>query len=146
MWFVFDNIEHRNDLQGQSGKKYSGYVVTGTKRGYDGAPDVPYQKILFENQSCTVIERGIPRPGVSIVQFFQKGVKPGDLLVIKNERDGRFWKWDTITKRDESIPTYEPLTEEEIQNYSKSGSSTQPAAAPAAKLPSFLSDNSSVPF
>lgn len=145
MWFVFDNIEHRTDLQGQSGKTYSGYVVTGTKRGFDGAPDAPYQKVLFENQSCTIVERGIPRPGMSIVQFFQKGVKPGELLVIKSEREGRFWRWSTITKRDEVIPTYEPLTDADVQNY-KQNNPTVNVTAPAAKLPSFLSEPTQVPF
>lgn len=150
MWFVFDNIEHRNDLKGQSGRTYSAYVVTGTRRGFNGEPDMPYQKVLFPNQSCTIIERGIPRPGMSIVQFFEKAVTPGETLSIKSERDGKFWKWDTISKMEETLPTYEPLTEEEIQRYrqSNSSSASSPAttAAPAAKLPSFLSDNSSVPF
>lgn len=149
MWFVFDNIEHRNDLKGQSGRTYSAYVVTGTRRGFNGDPDMPYQKVLFPNQSCTIIERGIPRPGMSIVQFFEKAVTPGETLSIKSERDGKFWKWDTISKMEETLPTYEPLTEEEIQKYRQSQANAAPAnntAVPAAKLPSFLSDNTSVPF
>ena len=83
MWFVFDNIEHRNDLKGQSGRIYSAYVVTGTRRGFNGDPDMPYQKVLFPNQSCTIIEHGIPRPGMSIVQFFEKAVTPGETLPLR---------------------------------------------------------------
>lgn len=115
MWLKFDSIDYRENLEGQSGKKYSAWVVSGTKKGFKGEPDQPYTKVLFENQTITVIERGITRPGQSVVQFFQKAAKPGDVFDIKSERDGKFWKWITITKLEDNNPTYTPLTDEEVQ-------------------------------
>lgn len=145
MWFKFENIEEKHDLVGQSGKKYSGFVVTGMKKGFQGEPDTPYQKTLFSNQAITVIERGITRPGQSVVQFFQKAAQPGDMFDIKSEREGKFWRWISIAKLEDNNPTYEPLTDEQVKAYEMVQAASRPQYAQPtgvsgmdAKLPAFL--------
>lgn len=147
MWFRFESIDEKHNLVGQSGKSYSGFVVSGVKLGYQDSPDQPYQKVLFPNQACTVIERGITRPGVSVVQFFQKAAKPGDVFDIKSEREGKFWKWISIAKREDNNPTYEPLTDEQVNQYKMAqaaqapmnvGTIRQQTSAPA--LPSYFNE------
>lgn len=147
MWFRFESIDEKHDLIGQSGKPYSGFVVSGVKLGYQDTPDQPYQKVLFSNQACTIIEHGITRPGMSIVQFFQKAAKPGDVFDIKSEREGKFWKWISISKREDNNPTYEPLTDEQVNQYKMAQAAQAPmnvnnirpqSAAPA--LPSYFTE------
>ncbi len=117
MWVIFDKIQYRDDLVGkESGKTYSGWEATGTKKGYQGTPDEDWTKVFFDNQTTTVIENGLPNHNQSIVQFFQKACKQGDRLSIKMERDGRFWRIVSIENRNSEAPTYTPLSEQTIQS------------------------------
>lgn len=115
MWFTFEKIEERKGLVGKSGKPYDAWVVSGTKRGFQDSPDSPYEKTIFDNNVVTVVEKGVTRRGQSLLQFFQKAVKPGDTLSITSERDGKFWRWAKIENIAKSVPTYEPLSDEEAE-------------------------------
>lgn len=118
MWFVFNNIELKHDLVSRAGKTFTGYVLNGEKKGYNGEPNTPYQKILFENTVATVIEQGIERPNCSVVQFFQKACRPGDIVIMKfSRRGGNMWDIASVEKLSNSseLPTYEPLTAEQVQ-------------------------------
>jgi hypothetical protein len=117
-WITFESIEHEKDRVSKTGKKYDCYVLHGTKKGYNGAPDEAYEKIFFDNSATCIIEKGVSRPNISVVQFLQKGVNPGDMLVIKNtKRQGR-WELDSIenltTSRGGSASDYAPITPEEL--------------------------------
>ena len=97
----------------RQGKKFDGWVIHGTKKGFQETPDEPYTKTIFDNQSITVVEKGVVRRGQSLLQFLQKAVKPGDTLSIQSERDGKFWRWTKIENRSQENPSYEPLTDEQ---------------------------------
>lgn len=113
MIFLFDSVEQIKDRVSRQGKRYDCWVVKGKKKGFDGAPDLPYEKTIFETDTITVIEQGITRPGCSLLQFLQKACVPGDSLTVVSERDGKFWRWASIQKYtgkgSKPIPTYEPL-------------------------------------
>lgn len=113
MWIVFDSITRHDDLvSSKTGNTYTGYVLKGTKKGFQGEPDAPYEKVFFDTQATTVIEKGVSRPGKSVVQFFQKACKPGDTIIIKNERDGKNWRIVSVENIAGKVPTYEPLPDE----------------------------------
>ena len=112
MWIIFDKIEERNDLVSKAGKNYTGFILSGTKKGFEGTADEPYEKVFFDTQTATVIEKGVSRPGKSIVQFFQKACKAGDMLVIRNEKDGKNWRIVSIENISGKKPSYEPLPED----------------------------------
>lgn len=123
MWFIFDKIEERKGLKGRSGKEYDAFVVCGTKKGFQGEPDSPYEKTIFPNTPVTVIEKGVTRPNQSLVQYFQKACHPGDTIIITSEREGRFWRWAKVENRSTSnVLSYEPLTDEEAERIRKSQS------------------------
>jgi len=92
-------------------------VMKGIKKGYDNAPDEPYEKVFFDNSATTVIEKGVARPGISIVQFLQKACKPGDTICIKNVRKQGRWELESIENKTTSkggfAVDYEPLSNEE---------------------------------
>ena len=113
MWLVFEGIEEKKDMVSRQGKKFDGWVIHGTKKGFQETPDEPYTKTIFDNQSITVVEKGVVRRGQSLLQFLQKAVKPGDTLSIQSERDGKFWRWTKIENRSQENPSYEPLTDEQ---------------------------------
>ena len=113
MWLVFEGIEEKKDMVSRQGKKFDGWVIHGTKTGFQETPDEPYTKTIFDNQSITVVEKGVVRRGQSLLQFLQKAVKPGDTLSIQSERDGKFWRWTKIENRSQENPSYEPLTDEQ---------------------------------
>ena len=113
MWLVFEGIEEKKDMVSRQGKKFDGWVIHGTKMGFQETPDEPYTKTIFDNQSITVVEKGVVRRGQSLLQFLQKAVKPGDTLSIQSERDGKFWRWTKIENRSQENPSYEPLTDEQ---------------------------------
>ena len=113
MWLVFEGIEEKKDMVSRQGKKFDGWVIHGTKKGFQETPDEPYTKTIFDNQSITVVEKGVVRRGQSLLQFLQKAVKPGDTLSIQSERDGKFWRWTKIENRSQEKPSYEPLTDEQ---------------------------------
>ena len=92
MWLIFDSIEHRTDLESRKGTTYSGYVLSGLKKGYDTEPDEPYSKILFDGTIVTVIQ-GASKVQMDLVEFFQQCNKD-DLVVIKQEKAGaEKWNW-----------------------------------------------------
>jgi len=115
MILVFESIEEVKDKISRQGKRYDCWIVRGKKKGFEGAPDMPYEKTIFPTDTITVLEQGISRPGCSLLQFLQKACKPGDSLTIKSERDGKFWRWANIQKYEGrggfggDLPTYEPL-------------------------------------
>lgn len=120
MWFIYDKIEFKDDLVSRAGKRYSGWLLQGEKKGFNGEPNQPWQKTLFESTAATVIEKGIDRPNCSVVQFFQKACQPGDTVIITQERRvGTANMWDIVSVQklgdNAPLPTYEPLTEEQLQ-------------------------------
>lgn len=129
MWFTFQNIEEKKNMPSRTGKTFDGYVVTGIKKGFDGAEDTEYTKVIFDTQVITVIEKGVTRRGQSLVQFLQKACKPGDTLVIKSERDGKFWRWASIENRAEAKPSYTPLSETEAEYLREKQESSFPSDA-----------------
>lgn len=115
MWLIFDSIEFNPNLVSRTGTKYGAWVLKGKRKGYNGEEDSPYEKKFFDNQATTIIEHGIPRPNCSIVQFFQKGVVPGDVVKIKFVRNGQRWDVESMEPLAKTAPTYEPLTESEVE-------------------------------
>lgn len=92
MWLTFGNIEFRDDLMSRKNTKYSGYVVTGVKKGFDGEPDEEYSKIIFEG-AFTTVKQGDNSVTMSLIEFF-KLCQPGDMIAIKSERAGQEkWNW-----------------------------------------------------
>lgn len=142
MWFIFDSIELKHDLVARSGRTFSGYVLSGERKGYDKEPNTPYQKIVFENTATTVIEKGIERPNCSVVQFFQKACNPGDIVIIKfSRRGGNMWDIASLEKLGESkdLPSYEPLTEEQAQALKSQGvEGSEAAYAATATTPAWV--------
>jgi hypothetical protein len=114
MWITFDSIEYNPKCTSRNGKTFAGWVAKGTKKGFDDEPDSPWEKVFFDNNATTIIERGISRPGCSIVEFLQKACKKGDTLVIRNERDGKFWRVVSMQNISMDKPSYTPLTEAEV--------------------------------
>ena len=134
MWLVFEGIEEKKDMVSRQGKKFDGWVIHGTKKGFQETPDEPYTKTIFDNQSITVVEKGVVRRGQSLLQFLQKAVKPGDTLSIQSERDGKFWRWTKIENRSQENPSYEPLTDEQADLLS---SAQKPAEDSEDNIPSW---------
>ena len=115
MWIDFKSIEYRKDIKSKAGNTFDGYILSGNKRGYQDDPDDPnWEKVLFDSQAVTVIERGVARPNQSLVGYLQTVCKEGDLLALKSEKRGRFWEITTIENLSENKPQYTPLTEEEF--------------------------------
>lgn len=124
MWFIFESIEYKPNLIAKSGATYSAYVLKGEKKGFDKEPNTPYEKKIFDNTATTVIEKGIERPNCSVVQFFQKAVKPGDTVIVKFVRRGTtMWDIASLEKLEyrNDVPTYEPLTEEQASALKSNG-------------------------
>ena len=117
MWFQFDTLAFEEGRTSRTGTKYNAWVLRGKRKGFKGEPDTPYEKVVFENTTGTVIEKGINRPDCSVLQFFQKAVKPGDIVKIKYVRNGQRWEFGTLEKlNDAANPTYEPLTDEQVSS------------------------------
>ena len=135
MWLVFEGIEEKKDMVSRQGKKFDGWVIHGTKKGFQETPDEPYTKTIFDNQSITVVEKGVVRRGQSLLQFLQKAVKPGDTLSIQSERDGKFWRWTKIENRSQENPSYEPLTDEQADMLR---SAQKPAEDSEDNIPSWV--------
>lgn len=114
-WIIFDKIEYQENLKSKAGTPYSAYVLTGTKKGYDGAPDEPYRKVMFETTPTTIIEGEIERPGISMVSFFQNACKQGDTVILKNVRKAKGWEIVSLENlrlsKGASAKPYTPLTE-----------------------------------
>lgn len=145
MWVEFNSIESSDKITSRAGKTFPGWIAKGTKKGYDGAPDSPWEKIFFDNSDTTIIERGVARPGISIVSFLRDGCKAGDTLVIRNEREsnGKFWRITSIENISQKKPaTYKPLSDEEITALQLK----QCGAEPTVEAPEFVREAPAVPF
>ena len=118
-WIIFDSIDFEQNRKSKAGKPYDCYVLRGIKKGFDGAADEPYEKIFFENSATSIIEKGVVRPNVSIVQFLQKGCNPGDTISIKNVRRSGRWELESIENKTAAksgtAADYEPLTNEQLE-------------------------------
>jgi len=155
MWVKFNSIEFKEDMKSKrTGNTYSGWVLDGTKMGYKDEPDVPYSKVFFDNQVTTVIERGVRRPNVSIVQFLRKAVQPGDIVEIRNVRNPQ-GTWDVVPMENKAqgVPEYEPLSDEEHARMQAAQTTEQAAAqvaqqgyAPAPAVPQAPAVQNEVPF
>lgn len=120
MWLTFNSIEYKPNLVSpKTGKEYSAHIVRGTKQKYPmGSGEEPWERTFFDTSTATIIEQGISRPNKSVVQFFQKAVRPGDKVDVKSEKVGPYWEitsLENITNKGREVPTYEPLSPEEIQ-------------------------------
>lgn len=101
MWLVFEDIQYRTDLTSKKGDTYSGYVVTGTKKGWQDEPDSPYSKIIFENVMTNVVEDN-DSVEMALYEFFQS-CKSGDLVVVNSVKDGKFWKIESVENKNRKI-------------------------------------------
>lgn len=113
MWLTFESIEEKKNMPARNGKTYDAWVLSGIKRGYEGSPDEPWSKVIFPQTAVAIREKGVLRRNQSLLQYLQKACKPGDTLIIKSEKDGKFWRIVSIENRNENVPTYEPLTDEQ---------------------------------
>lgn len=134
-WINFDKIQAETRKSKNTGNEYQCHVMYGIKRGVKGEPDAPYEKVLFANQPITVIEKGVRRPGQSIVKFLETANK-GDLIVIKNVRNPQNpnqWMMDSIENRSQNVELdYKPLSDEEAD---KLRAMQQPMQAPMMNAP-----------
>lgn len=136
MWLTFNSIEYKPNLVSpKTGKEYSAYIVKGMKQKFPmGSGEEEWQRTFFDTTTATIIEQGINRPNKSVVQFFQKAVRPGDKVEIKSEKAGAFWEivsLENITNKGREVPTYEPLSPEELESIKNMTAPTIPAP-PAA--------------
>ena len=143
MWVIYQGVEERKNMVSNAGNKFDCFVLHGIKKGYQGEPDKPYEKILFPSTAITVVERGLLRNGMSLLQFLQKACQPGDLLDVKSERDRNgTWRWTQIEKKGDNIPTYEPLSDEDFSKLSTVAApavSAAPSVTPSSVSPSEVS-------
>lgn len=142
MWITYQNVEEKKGLPSRSGGTYDAWILSGIKRGFDGTPDEPYSKVIFDTTTVSVKEKGVVRRGQSLLQFLQKACSPGDTLVIKSERDGKFWRWSLIENRSGVKPAYTPLSEE--QAAAILARQAEKASAPT-ELPSFIRPSDTPP-
>ncbi len=138
MWFQFGNIEERTFDKANGDGTYTAFELTGIKKGYQNAPDEEWSRKIFKSQSVTVIENGQARPDISLVSFFQKAVKPGALIDVKQQRNGNYW--DIISVRDISQGTdapaeYTPADAANVAPEQSSGDSE--ASEEASKTPEY---------
>lgn len=82
MWLEFRSIDKETRRSQKTGKEYSCYVLRGNKLGTERFPGGPYERTVFDNTAVTVIEDGKELNNTSLVQFFQKGVKSGDIVTM----------------------------------------------------------------
>lgn len=101
MWVVFDSIEHRTDLDSNKGTKYSGWVLSGTKKGYMDEGDTEYQKVIFDNATADVIDKN-GETEMLVYEFFQS-CQSGDLIDIKFIQDGKFKKISSLENKSRSV-------------------------------------------
>lgn len=141
MWITFQSIEEKKNIPSRNGKTYDAWILSGIKRGYDGEPDAPYEKIIFPETAVAVREKGVVRRNQSLLQYLQKACKPGDTLIIKSEKDGKFWRVVSIENRNDNVPSYEPLTDEQAAMLRE-----KQAVVEKSELPSFISGHEETPW
>ena len=129
MWLKFDEIKFETGLTARSGNKYDAWILKGVKKGVGDTPDEDYQKILFDNSTCTVIEHGIERHNMPVVQFFQKAVKPGDLVAMKYSRKGKLPELNSVENlSNKGANEYVPLTAEQAAELKRAADAVPVAA------------------
>lgn len=101
MWIIYEDIEHRTDLEAKKGTKYSGWVLTGTKKGYMEEGDTPYSKVIFDNATATVIDAN-GEAEMLLYEFFQS-CTPGDLIDMKFVQDGMFKRINSVENKNRSV-------------------------------------------
>lgn len=123
MWFKFESIEFKKGLKAKSGRLYDAWVLKGMKKGFDNEPDTPYEKTFFDNTTTSVIEKGVTRPGISIVSFFRNGCEPGDMIVLQYIKSGPRRNLDVESVRNltkdgntNSALEYKPLPDTDAQD------------------------------
>lgn len=99
MWLKYEGIEFKKGLVGKSGRSYDAWILKGMKKGFDNEPDTPYEKTFFDNTTVTVEEKGVKRPGISIVSFFKNGCEPGDTIIMSYSKTGPRRNLDVETIR-----------------------------------------------
>lgn len=95
-----------------AGKDYDVVVFYGTKHGYDGAPDEPWEKGLAPWADGEWIKE---------IQSYGEGAK----LLIRNEKVGKYWK----------IVSIEPWGDTEKKNPGGSGSGDEGSSGPNPQMP-----------
>lgn len=134
-WITFERLEYDPAMVSRTtGKTYAGYRLQGIKRGYGNMPDAPYEKVLFDNTTATVIEKGVKRPGMSVIEFIKKAVQPGDTIDMKQQRRGQFWEITTIENITNKTPTYEPLSDSEAERLRLSQELPEAVMSPAMRI------------
>jgi len=142
MWIKFDSIEFKKGLTAKSGRKYDAWLMKGMKKGFNDEPDTPYEKTFFDNTTTSVVEKGVTRPGISIVSFLRNGCEPGDTLALSFSKSGTRRNLDVETIRNITkdrtsggAAEYTPLSDSEASNVAfvrdnqnMSGSETPPWA------------------
>jgi hypothetical protein len=143
MWFVFDNLEFKRGLKSaRTGNSYDAWVLSGTKKGFKETPDEPYERKLFDNSAATIVEGGVERPGLSVVQFFQKGVQRGDTVKITFARRNNGWDIEKLENlRSSAAAPYEPITAEQaamLRNSSSAPAAYEPATSASSPTPPWV--------
>lgn len=143
MWFVFDNLEFKRGLKSaRTGNSYDAWVLSGTKKGFKDTPDEPYERKLFDNTAATIVESGIERPGLSVVQFFQKGVQRGDTVKITFARRNNGWDIDKLENlRASAAAPYEPISAEQaamLHNSLATPAPYEPAGSAQSSTPPWV--------
>lgn len=143
MWIIYNSIEKKT-LKGEKGD-YDAWVLTATKKGYDGAPDEDWSRKLFESDAAALIEDGKEIPGVSLVDFFKNGVESGDMVEIKQEKDGRFWRIVSMCNMTKGGNRVRPKSYAEAKALADSAAPATAPAAPAAESSDSGSEDGDLP-
>lgn len=109
MWFQFSSITER-EFESKQGKPYTAFELVGIKKGWKTDPDSEWSRKIFKNDAVTVIEKGVKRPNISLVSYFQKAVKPGAMVKIVQERNGQFWDIVSVEDISEGASSPEEYT------------------------------------
>lgn len=99
MWLKYEGIEFKQGLVSKAGKRYDAWILKGQKKGFNDEPDTPYEKTFFDNTTTTVVEKGVNRPGISIVSFFKNGCDVGDTVIMTYTKQGPRRNLDVETVR-----------------------------------------------
>lgn len=141
MWFTFESITEEKGLKSEkTGKTYDAWILKGIKKGFDGEKDEPYEKMFFGNSTTTIVEFGMERPNCGIVEFFLKGVNPGETVILRNVRVGKNWEVMAIERTgkrsDGSLAPYEPLKPGDVSSIQEAEESFEKGKpAPEGSIP-----------
>ena len=101
MWVVFENLEFRTDLESKKGNKYSAWIMSGIKKGWQEEEDSPYSKQFFDGTFVTVKDRK-GEVEMDMKEFFE-ACEPGDTVVLENKKDGANWKVVSLENKNRSV-------------------------------------------